>query len=330
MQKFKIPLFILLAVTFSCSVKDRKPLLPTVAGRAGDITIVVNDAEWNAQAGEEFRRIFNNGYQMLPQYEPVFDIIHVTHKTFGNVFKSQRNIIIAEILPRHEKPGIAVAKDVWAKPQLVITLYGADDKAIAALLKKHEKKIIELLEDIERKRLMDIYMKNQDMAIALKLKDKHNISLNIPKGYSLDVDSPDFTWLNQETGSKIQGILVYHYDYADKNTFTPGYLVSKRDKFLKKYLSGTVKGSYMTTEKEFPPVFSEYSLKGGKYVAELRGLWKMVDGILMGGPFVSITALDEKNNRVVTVEGFVFAAGFKKRNFVRQAVAIIYSLEFDE
>ena len=88
-------------------------------------------------------------------------------------------------------------------------------------------------------------------------------------------------------------------------------------------------GSYMTTEKEFKPKFMEYSLRGKRYVAELRGLWKMEKGISMGGPFVSITTLDEKRNRVVTVEGMVYAAGYDKRNFVRQVEAIVYSLNFN-
>lgn len=326
MNKFKPLIFILIFAVISCSNKERKPLLPTIAGRAGDVTLVLNDVAWNAEVGDEFRRIFGNKFVMLPQYEPVFDIIHVTHNTFGNVFKSQRNIVIAEISPHHKKPKIAAGKDIWAKPQLVISLYGADDNAIVALLKKHENRIIQMLEDMERKRLMDIYMKNQDRAIALKMQDEHKISLNIPKGYKLDVDSSDFVWLNQESGSKIQGIIIYHYDYTDENTFTSEYLISKRDEFLKKYLSGTIKESIMTTEKEFNPVFLQYSLRGKRYVTELRGLWKMEGGIMMGGPFVSITTLDEKRNRIVTVEGFVYAAGYKKRNLVRQLEAIIYSL----
>lgn len=330
MKKVKITVFIFTILAYACSDRERTPLLPTIAGRAGDVTLVVNDAEWDTEVGEEFRRIFNSGYQMLPQYEPIFNIIHVTHETFGNVFKSQRNIVIAEILPRHKKPRITVAKDIWAKPQIVISLYGPDDKAIISLLKKHERKIVEMLEDIERKRLMDIYMKNQNMATSLKLQDKHQISMNIPEGYEIDVDSSDFMWLSQETGSKVQGILIYHYNYTDENTFTLEYLVSQRDKFLKKYLKGTVKGSYMTTEKEFLPVFSEYSLQGERYVAELRGLWKMAEGISMGGPFISITTLDKTRNRIITVEGFVYAAGFNKRNLVRQAEAIIYSLDIYE
>ena len=86
----------------------------------------------------------------------------------------------------------------------------------------------------------------------------------------------------------------------------------------------------MITEREYGPFFSQYMLRGKQYAAELRGLWKMENGISMGGPFVSITTLDEKRNKVVTVEGFVFAAGLEKRNYLRQVEAIVLSLEIPE
>ncbi|UCH13708.1 MAG: DUF4837 family protein [Bacteroidales bacterium] len=312
-----------------CCTGDKQPLLPSISGKAGDVTIVINKAEWNTEVGEEFRRIFDSSYEMLPQYEPVFDVINVTHSAFGNVFKSQRNIVITEISPSNKKPGIKVRRDVWAKPQIVIDIYAGNDDALVSLLKGNDKKIITLLDEMERKRLMDVYRRNQDQYIVQKIRKKHNVSVIIPKGYKLDVDSADFAWISVEEGEITQNILIYHYDYTDDSTFTSDYLIAKRDEFLKKYVSGTIQGSYLTTEKEFKPIFSEYSLRGERYVAELRGLWRMEEGILMGGPFVNITTLDEKRNRVVTVEGFVFAAGHKKRNFMRQIEAIVYSFDFN-
>jgi hypothetical protein len=83
----------------------------------------------------------------------------------------------------------------------------------------------------------------------------------------------------------------------------------------------------MTTEKEFTPQFSEY-LKGNKHMAEMRGLWKTEKGVSMGGPFISISLLDEANKQVITVEGFVFAAGFNKRNYMRQLEAILVNMKF--
>ncbi len=304
-------------------------MLPSISGKAGEVTLILNKAEWDTEIGEEFRQIFNRSYEILPQYEPIFDIIHVTHNSFGNIFKSQRNIVITEISPTNKKSRISVQKDVWARPQIVISLYGKDDEAIISLLKKYDNKIITLLEEMERKRLQDVYKRNQDKSVVQKISNDHNLSIVIPKGYKLNVDSPDFVWLSQEEAGIVQSILAYYYEYKDDSTFTRDYLIAKRDRFLKKYVSGTVEGSYITTEKEFNPIFLEYSLRGERYVAEIRGLWKMEKGVAMGGPFVNITALDEKRNRVVTVEGFVFAAGHNKRNFMRQVEAIVYSIDFN-
>ncbi len=304
-------------------------MLPSISGKAGEVTLILNKAEWDTEIGEEFRQIFNRSYEILPQYEPIFDIIHVTHNSFGNIFKSQRNIVITEISPTNKNSRISVQKDVWARPQIVISLYGKDDEAIISLLKKYDNKIITLLEEMERKRLQDVYKRNQDKSVVQKISNDHNLSIVIPKGYKLNVDSPDFVWLSQEEAGIVQSILAYYYEYKDDSTFTRDYLIAKRDRFLKKYVSGTVEGSYITTEKEFNPIFLEYSLRGERYVAEIRGLWKMEKGVAMGGPFVNITALDEKRNRVVTVEGFVFAAGHNKRNFMRQVEAIVYSIDFN-
>ena len=63
----------------------------------------------------------------------------------------------------------------------------------------------------------------------------------------------------------------------------------------------------------------------GKYAFESRGLWFMRnDG--MGGPFVSHSRVDEKNNRVVTVEGFVFAPEKMKRGLMRRMEGALYTL----
>ena len=61
-------------------------------------------------------------------------------------------------------------------------------------------------------------------------------------------------------------------------------------------------------------------------MAELRGLWR-TEKAFMGGPFLSYTVLDEKRNRIITAEGFVFAPSLDKRNYVRELQAIIQTVE---
>ena len=100
---------------------------------------------------------------------------------------------------------------------------------------------------------------------------------------------------------------------------------------MKLNMPGTFPGSYMATDTAW--VTYTPTTVNGKYCGVLRGLWYM-KGDMMGGPFVSHARLDEKNNRVVVVEGFVFAPETDKRNFIRRVESALYTLrlpgEFEE
>jgi hypothetical protein len=108
-----------------------------------------------------------------------------------------------------------------------------------------------------------------------------------------------------------------------------------RNDILGQIVSAQVPGSHMGTEyKHFPPITRQVpALRdtiGGFYAMETRGLWKIIDGEAMGGPFVLLTRLDQVNGRVVTAETFLFAAGQKKRNALRQSEAILYTLKMPQ
>ena len=89
-----------------------------------------------------------------------------------------------------------------------------------------------------------------------------------------------------------------------------------------------------TEYKYFPPKSRNVQPLNGEdvgfYGVETRGLWKILDGEAMGGPWVSLTRLDQVNGRVVTAETFLFASGQKKRNALRQSEAILYTLQMPQ
>jgi hypothetical protein len=140
----------------------------------------------------------------------------------------------------------------------------------------------------------------------------------------------DFYWISNQNTTVRQDIVIYSYPYTDKSTFSKDYILAKRDSVMKINLAGEFEGSYMGTEYKYdPPTFKEV-LVNKAYSAEIRGLWKIKNGGAMGGPFVSHTRLDEINQRVINIEGFVFAPGEKKANAMRQLEAIIYSAKLPQ
>jgi len=325
-----LPIIFLLPIALVSCKEDSQPLLPNVGGKPGDVAVVISKADWDGKIGEEYRRIFSEPYEMLPQYEPVYDPINVSYDSFNSLFQRHRNVIFTEISDRYTKARMLVERDRYARPQLLIHLQAPDDSSFIRLLGASRPMILAYLKRAESDRLVNLHQMAMDKVLSEKLKKKFNVSLILPKGYSIVRDSSDFTWVNQDVGPVILGIVLYQYPFQDSSVFALKKLVMIRDQFMQKYMPGEVDGSYMTTEKEVGPQYSEYLLKGKKHVAEIRGLWKTEKGISMGGPFISLSTLDEKNNRILTVEGFVYAAGYYKRNYMRQLEAILYSMKLQE
>jgi len=53
-------------------------------------------------------------------------------------------------------------------------------------------------------------------------------------------------------------------------------------------------------------------------------------GDFMGGPFINYTMVDQRHQRVVTIDGYVYYPSKDKKNLLRQLEALIYTLSFPE
>jgi hypothetical protein len=321
----------LFAIIFTFSACDQEPekYLPSSTGSPGHILIFMADNKWKYEPGDVIREAFDEDFEVLPQSEPKFDHSQLPPETFSKVMKRSRNILFIKISENVKKPEVLISYDKYASPQLMITVKAKNNNDFVDLFKEYSEKIVYSFEKAERDRLIKGYSgKFSNKKIIKTLEDRHNLSLVIPKGYILDVDSSDFAWISRETPRSSQGILIWHYNYNDTAQLHPENLVNKRDVITRKHVPGPVDGSYMITEKLIDPEFSEF-MHNNAYSSKLKGLWKVTGapGVFMGGPYVSFTTVDQKRNRIVTVDGYIYGGKKKKRELVRQVEAILYSLK---
>ena len=321
---------ILVSLLFSCKSDNTNDaiLLPKISGKTGEVLVVIKKEKWESDLGQAFRDFLAYEQYGLPQPEPVFDLVNISPGNFSKLHQPHRNIIFYKTGKDIEKPKITIQKNKWAYPQLIINIDAPDETSVIELLKHNGHEIVTRLNAKERTRLTGYYKWLMEPDIVKSIEKNHHLHLTIPKGYSLDVDEVDFAWVANEPQLISQGIFIYHYPYTDTNTFTPEYLIEKRNYYLKKYVPGHQEGTYMSTEEMLKPEFSEFEI-GNRYFAQLRGLWKLENGF-MGGPFISLSTVDEVTNRVVTVDGFVYAPGDKKRELLRQVETILYSINLQE
>ncbi len=325
MKKVALYLGVILLTGFGCKT-DNETLKPKISGSAGEVLVVAPDYLWNSPAGDTLEGVLTQEVPYLPQPEPMFTVIHVTPVNFDKMFQTHRNILFMRIdKKKYPKARVVIEHNRWATPQLIMEMQAPDVPSFVKLVEDTGDSLVNRINEVERNRIIGYYKKYLEGDVYKKLKEKYHITLDVPKGYTMDVDSSNFVWISSETPTTSQGILIYFYPYASEDVFTRDNLIKVRNRMLRKYVHGQIEGTYMTTETLLPPEFRAFK-RNGQYYAELRGLWKLENGF-MGGPFVSESTVDKYRGRVVTVEGYVYAPGDKKRELLRQVESILYTLK---
>jgi hypothetical protein len=253
-------------------------------------------------------------------------LINIPHEAFGDIFKTTRNLVIAHIGESIDDVGVQFQRNVHAYPQSVLVINAKNREQFVQLFNEKEDKIVGFFVGAERDRLKLNYSRYHEVEVSNATKKRFGLDINVPPGFKIAENKENFMWLRYETPEISQGILIYSYPYEDDSTFTPDYMIAKRNVFLKNNVPGPLEGSYMTTEKEVPVIYQVFK-RDGNYSAEMRGLWK-VENDFMGGPFVSLSMLDLLNNRIITLDAFVYAPRKDKRNYIRQVESMIYSSSF--
>jgi hypothetical protein len=218
-----------------------------------------------------------------------------------------------------------VQKDVYASPQLVINILAPNNELLEKLISEKGNLVVDRLLKMETTRYEKSYFKYKEKKVSEQIAKKFGIKLDFPVGYSVDMDTTDFVWIANDSPTMSQGVLIFSYKKPNVQITTP-YIIAKRNEFTKRFVSGANAGSFMTVEPEMEPFTREIEINGLK-VFELRGLWR-VEGDFMGGPFVTFVIQDTKNDRIIHLDGFVYAPQFDKRGYVRQLEAILSSVKF--
>lgn len=284
----------------------------------------------------------------MPQMEPYFNLTHVSVAMFDELFKPTRNILYVDINPeRYTQLKVKVSTDNWSTPQAMCRIQAASQEEFVNYWLENGEGIRDWFVNQELLRQAKFYRGGSNKEACKKL-EKYRYNILIPSDYVLVKDTVvlvesgksiveskgeevHVVWCCNNKGSMRRDVLVYSYPYIDAKAFTKEELNARRDAVLSQLVTGSVDGSFMGTEyKVMPPQMRTILVQDSAQAYEIKGLWKILNGEAMGGPYVSHTRLDHVNGRVVTAESFIYAAGQKKRNALRQAEAVLYTLQLPE
>jgi hypothetical protein len=319
---------IALITIVSCGGNTNMPK-PGATGKIGELLVIIEKHYWDSEVGDTIRSIFEQPYPGLANLEKYYTLIPAANSSFLPVMQKHRNILLISISNEFSETKLTISRDLWATPQLVLNAIAPDISSLAKILNERRKTMIDLYEQAELERQSKNVVAFSDTMIHRKIKERFNANLHLPSGYyTIMRNDPNFIWLETQSNHNSIGVFVYSYPFVNDSTFTLKYLINKRDSILKEKVPGARDSSWMTTTKFIMPELKIKKFKELHY-GELRGLWELVNDY-MAGPFVSRSYIDEKERRIVTVEGYVYAPRFDKRDYVRRVLGIINTFSFDD
>jgi len=299
------------------------------SGRSSEVLIVCNDNQWKGTLGDSLQAILMQSVSGLPQDEPLFTLTRVSENYFKDAYKKQRNIIHFITDSSVDEPKVTVNHNTWAKPQLLVRIQAKNGQQAAETLSKYQKTIIKHLFSSEMKRFQRAQRSKQNFHSSSEIKRLFNFSIIIPDGFIFAVKNSNFVWLRKDTKDWTQNLMIYTEPYTDTNQFKNEYIVNLRNTHTKEYVFGSTDGSYTVVDEKYIPTVSEFFEFETGYTVRTAGLWKTVKDF-MGGPFVSMSVLDVENNRIITLDGFLYAPTDNKRDFLRQLESVLLSIKFEE
>lgn len=320
MNKIYFLLLLIPVFVFSCKKKD-DDLPRKTTGKVNTISVIIDDQLWNGEIGDSIRNKFASPVIGLPQEEPLFTINQYPVKLMEGFMTDNRNIIV---IKKGEKNKFVIRKDQYAAPQNVFHITGNTASDILTLIGNYTPEIIKIMRQTE---IDEIKKLNKKALLDPKIvANKFQISIDIPSSYVYMVKEDNFIWLKKEIISGSTSLVIYQVPL--KTIRNEDNLVSNiiktRDSIGNLYIHGKELDTDMITEEAYAPYFFKIKLDG-KPAYEMKGTWELKNDF-MSGPFINYAIIDEKNERVLVLEGFCYSPSNEKRDMMLELEAIIKSV----
>ncbi|NQW26807.1 MAG: DUF4837 family protein [Flammeovirgaceae bacterium] len=340
-----ISLAMMLVACGEASKKFSKDFMPSAKGDIGEIMVVADSGQWEADLGATLMSILRQPMQGLPQDEPLFSVHKISPDKLNNTLKSSANMIFLmtldsktteskilkgfltqeslQMIRKDTSLYMSIRRDEFAKGQVILYLFANTEAQLNAKLIQNREKIQLLFEKRERERMVKKLYKSHDKQMEKTVFGRHQFKMDVPFGWEQAASSDGFYWMRYFNNDKEQNIFIYYEPYTTADVFNDIPLF--RDMITRKYLrDGEKNGLFIERQMrdDLQAVFTNQTHFKGHYAIESRGLWKISDNSL-GGPYISYTFVDIDQKRVYYIEGYVAAPGSKKRILLQEVDAIL-------
>ena len=322
----RLQLFFLMLTFFACNnSKPKKVYKLSSSGNINNLLLVIDDDLWAGRVGDVLRENVGSEIYGLPQIEPYFDMRQVPIAVFTDFVRLNRIVLKVQI---SDESGVKYYKDPYASPQTMVVINAKDSDELTALIKTNSTDIVSSFRAVEiREKQRRI---NKSLFNSSSIKTSLGVDIRFSSAYRIAKAKDKFFWIRRDTDNGSLNLLLYSTSMKEFNNSSlfNEYIIKQRDSVAQSEIPGPNEGDFMITDRSYNPSFFKTKISGLN-VLETRSVWK-VNGAFMSGPFVNYCFLDKSNDRFIIAEGFVYAPGKEKREYMLELEAIIRSISIDK
>lgn len=315
----------LVLVAFACKEKSKadkdQRILSSSAGPLNHVSVVIDNDLWKGNVGSAIRKHLAAPFVGLPQDEPRFNMNQIPPSVFSGFAAKSRLVLKVE---KGKAAAVKIVNNVYAKPQKVVVVSGANNQELVKAIDDNAKKICDAFtnqEISEKQRRISKSLHNTD-----KIEKNLGLSIKFPSVYRIAKEEDKFFWIRKDITTGTVNFMLYELPLSviNENEELIPQVIKIRDSVGKVHIPGELEGSYMITEEAYSPYLFK-TVVDNKPTIETRGTWE-VKKAYMAGPFANFLIKDEANQRYIVAEGFTFAPSIDKRNYMFELDAIIKSI----
>ncbi len=316
----------MLSCTETKKDKSQKPMgaMAHSVGKINEVSVVIDNELWKGSLGDTIRKYFGAEVPGLPQEEPLFSMRQMPVAAFSGLARKNRTFLW---INKGKNNNFTLLKNKYATPQVGAVFSGTENEIIAFIKENHET-IVSKFKHIETREKQARIKKSLEK--IPQLKEKLGITVAIPTAYRIATEEDKFFWIRKDIPHGSMNLMIYELPLGivSKDSNTIGSIIKMRDSIgsIKIPASETGTGKFIT-EEAYAPYLYETTLNN-RFTFETKGTWEIKDRF-MAGPFVNYVIEDIPNNRLMVLEGFVFAPSVYKRDNMFELEAIIKTIKFE-
>ena len=348
MRKF---LFVIFCSLFAfCDKGNNKQIKLESYAKYGDFFILADDRLIQHQMKETFLNVFSaeeenllppKPRKFLPRFLPLDQMGNFTRRYFNSIilldnkskdyflslFDRQTGQNLLQKINEKNAFGFVI-NNLWAKPQKTLIIYAENQNSLLEKIVKNQEKLIQYVEQAElsvgENKMFPLGKASNSSFI--KMKKSRKFALPLHPYYRLALNKKEMLWYRRNSKKMDYAICIYEEPFASESQFELNYIKKMRNQKTKKFLKGQLDNTYVEIDPEIDCSFTKENFSGMPCYT-LKGWWSMKNDF-MAGPFVTRTIFDQKNKRVITIDGHLYGPEVaNKINHLRELEVYIHTFE---